>query len=345
VTGALIVDVSAWDSTSIAPTREVADLPSAYGSTGGAFAIAEGEVKVVVRGGASVGAAAAVTWSPVGTVDFVRSLVITAETDTTDVRASYLPETRALVLEGIVGVGTTDTLAFAQRDPVGQAAAALARAIENGGVLTEGGTEVKWTAGEAVGSTCVAGRVRQCLGARLVASLQSPPLAEIVAGVLGPSQNWLTEQLTLTLGAERGESGSWKEGLAVIERFLVEEVGIDTLDVSSRDGSGLSAYNLVTPRALVSVLRYMDARDDAESYRAAMAEPGEVDSTLEERLSGFEGRVFAKTGSISNVNSLSGYLVGGDGRRVIFSILSNGSGLRAEDMRDAIDAIVGELAR
>jgi D-alanyl-D-alanine carboxypeptidase/D-alanyl-D-alanine-endopeptidase (penicillin-binding protein 4) len=89
----------------------------------------------------------------------------------------------------------------------------------------------------------------------------------------------------------------------------------------------------------------MDARDDAESYRAAMAEPGEVDSTLEERLSGFEGRVFAKTGSISNVNSLSGYLVGGDGRRVIFSILSNGSGLRAEDMRDAIDAIVGELAR
>jgi D-alanyl-D-alanine carboxypeptidase/D-alanyl-D-alanine-endopeptidase (penicillin-binding protein 4) len=178
-----------------------------------------------------------------------------------------------------------------------------------------------------------------------VATLESPPLSELVAGVLGPSQNWIAEQLTLALGAELGERGSWDAGLEVIRRFLTEEVGVDSLDVAPRDGSGLSAYNLVTPRALVRVLQYMDAREDADAYRTAMAEPGELDSTLEDRLLELRGRVFAKTGTISNVNSLSGYLVRSDGRRVIFSILSNGSGLSATRMRETIDDVARVLAR
>jgi len=346
VTGSLIVDVSAWDSTSVAPTREVEDLPYAYGSTGGAYAIAEGEVHVVVRAGPSVGAPATVSWLPLGRDDHVRSLVTTSESDSsTRVRPRYLPETRQLVLDGTVPLGLTDTLSFAQRDPVREAAAALARALAHHGVMTEGGWEVKWVPGEPVGLGCAAGGVPVCRGARLVTALESPPLAELVAGVLGPSQNWIAEQLTLTLGAEVGEGGNWDEGVAVIERFLSEEVGVDTLDISARDGSGLSAYNLVTPRAIVRVLQHMGAREDADAYRAAMAEPGERDSTLEERLLELQGRVFAKTGSISNVNSLSGYLVREDGRRVIFSILSNGSGLPAEEMRDAIDGVVRVLAR
>jgi RNA polymerase sigma factor (sigma-70 family) len=54
--------------------------------------------------------------------------------------------------------------------------------------------------------------------------------------------------------------------------------------------------------------------------------PAEAESTLEERLVELEGRLFAKTGTISNVNSLSSYLVRADGQDVIFSILTNGSG-------------------
>ena len=346
VTGSLVVDVAAWDSTTVAPNREVDDLAFAYGSTGGAYAMAEGEIEVVVEAGPTVGAPATVTWSPVGTADYVQSLLITAEPDSlTRVVARYLPETGRLVLEGRVPLGATDSLTFAQRDPVRQAAAALARAVDGVGITTDGGLTVTWTAGEPVGLWCEAGRIPECPGARLITVLESPPLSELIAAVLGPSQNWMAEQLTLTLGAEYGKRGSWEEGISVIERFLAEDVGIDTLDVSARDGSGLSAYNLVTPRALVRVLQYMQVRDDAESYRLALAEPGEVDSTLEERLQGLEGRVFAKTGSISNVNSLSGYLVREDGGRVIFSILSNGSGLPAEDMRDAVDDVVRILAR
>jgi D-alanyl-D-alanine carboxypeptidase/D-alanyl-D-alanine-endopeptidase (penicillin-binding protein 4) len=83
----------------------------------------------------------------------------------------------------------------------------------------------------------------------------------------------------------------------------------------------------------------------AAAYRSALAEPGEEDSTLERRLPDLEGRVFAKTGTISNVNSLSGYLVRENGQEVVFSILTNGSGLPAPTVRRAIDDIVRGLAR
>ena len=345
VTGSLVIDASAWDSTSVAPTREVADLAHGYGSTGGAFAIAEGAMDVVVKSGSTVGAPAAVTWPSWAGSDFVRAEVTTTEPDSsTRVDPLYLPESRQLVLAGEIPLGTTDTVSVAQRDPVRLATAALWGRLQSKGISTDGGWRIRWNRGDPIGP-CGAASVRDCPGSRLITTLESPPLSELVAGALGPSQNWITEQLTLTLGAELGRRGSWDEGVRVVERFLTKQVGVDSLDVSARDGSGLSAYNLVTPRAIVRVLRHMGSRGDAAAFQAAMAEPGEPDSTLEERLLGLEGRVFAKTGTISNVNSLSGYLVRSDGRQVIFSILSNGSGLSAARMRGTIDEVVRVLAR
>jgi AraC-like DNA-binding protein len=72
----------------------------------------------------------------------------------------------------------------------------------------------------------------------------------------------------------------------------------------------------------------------------APAEPPAKGSTLEDRLPGFEGRLLAGMGIMSSVNSLSGHLVGDDGREVVFSILSNGSGLASPWVRDAIDDVV-----
>lgn len=346
VAGSTFIDVSAWDSTTVGPTWEVEDLRYAYGSTGGAFAIDEGEVEVIVTAGPAVGSPATIGWSPLGTEDFVRSRIRTSPPDSsTRVVPGYLPESRQLVLEGTIEWGTVDTMTFAMRDPVRQAAAALSRSIERAGIEMEGGWEIKWTKGERVGRGCLSGAVHECASSALLTVFESPPLSELIAGILKPSQNWMTEQLVRALGARYGAEGSWSEGVGVVEAYLVNEVGVDSLDISLRDGSGLSAYNLVTPRALVRILQEMHSGPYAAEYRSALAEPGEEGSTLEGRLLELEGRLFAKTGTISNVNSLSGYLVRDDGQEVIFSILTNGSGLPSSRVREAIHEIVRALAR
>jgi AraC-like DNA-binding protein len=95
------------------------------------------------------------------------------------------------------------------------------------------------------------------------------------------------------------------------EVFSVDPVGVDSLDIASRDASGRSSADLVTPRAGQRILRY---------------------------------RVFGKTGTIANVNSPSGNLVGSDDREVVFSILFNGSGLQSGRVRAAIDDVATALA-
>jgi D-alanyl-D-alanine carboxypeptidase/D-alanyl-D-alanine-endopeptidase (penicillin-binding protein 4) len=345
VRGALVADVSAWDSTTVGPTWEVEDLRSSYAATGGAFALEQGELVLVITGGGSPGEEADVSWSPRGDSDYVTPRVVTWPADsTTRARASYLPESRRLLVQGRIAVGVVDTVSVALRDPVRQAVATLSRVLAENEIEVEGGATVAWETGALLGTDCRSGAVRRCPAAAPVAVLASPPMSEIIAGILEPSQNWMTEQLVRTLGAELGEEGSWSAGTEVVTRFLVEDVGVDSLDVAPRDGSGLSAYNLVTPRALVRILEHMASGPHAAIYRSAMAEPGEEGSTLSRRLEGLEGRVFAKTGTISNVNSLSGYLVREDGREVVFSVLSNGSGLPSSRVRAAIDDVVRILA-
>ena len=359
VTGALVVDASLWDSTSLVGSWMVEDLPSSTAASGGAFAVAEGITTITVVGGALPGEPAEVRWSPLGEEDFVVSRVETVPAGGGEgprITVGFLPQSRRLVLEGTIPRGGRRVLEVATRDPVRQAAAALARAVEEAGIPLRGGWRVAWEPGETLAGGCRSGELAAC-GATLVAALSSPPLTEIARAVLGPSQNWIAEQLVRSLGTVPGPRGccglealsgahaGWEEGLALVEAFLVDTVGIDPLDLSLRDGSGLSVQNLITPRALVRLLDYARSAPWGDAFRSALAEPGEEDSTLENRLEGMEGRVFAKTGSLTHVASLSGYLLRRDGGTVIFAILSNGAGLPSATLRDAIDRLVVLLAQ
>ena len=359
VTGSLVVDVSAWDSTTVPGTWMVANLPGTSPATGGAFSIAGGELTVEVLAADQPGDPAQVRWWPGTGEGFFHAAFVTVPRDSTARarRTDYFPEARILRMEGRIPVGASDTVRVAQRDPVSVASVALLQALERRGIQVQGGLRISWDAGVPLGpGTCVTGRrgteepgpgllLPDCPGANRLATVTSPPLAEIVKAILEPSQNWMTEQLVKTLGMELGREGSWDDGFRVQQEFFVREVGVDSLDVTYRDGSGLSAYNLVTPRALIRILDYMRSSPDAGIYRNALPSPGEVGSTLRSRLPELEGRVFAKTGTITHVNSLSGYVFTDTGRELIFSILTNGSGLPSVPVRTAIDQLVDAIAR
>jgi D-alanyl-D-alanine carboxypeptidase/D-alanyl-D-alanine-endopeptidase (penicillin-binding protein 4) len=280
-------------------------------------------------------------------VEFIQANVTTTTAgEATEVVSSYLPESRRWIVAGSVSVGETRTLTLAARDPVRLATDALASMLRERGIALEGGVEIDWGEQREVGE--VLGSARPPFApipppVRL-AGLTSPPLAEVVHPLLDTSQNWMTEQLVRTLGAELGEFGSWQEGFRIIQEHLVAEFGIDSLDLHMEDGSGLSAYNLLTPRAIVRILAHAQMRSWGVPFRTALPTPGRTGGTLDGRLPGLEGRIHAKTGTIMNVNSLSGYLLTNDGSELIFSILTNGSNLPAAAVRARTDAIVREMA-
>lgn len=368
VTGPLVVDVSRWDSTTVPESWMVGNLSPAFGSTGGAFVVGRGEVSITVIGGATPGAPAAMDWSPRGDFDFVRSEVTTAAPgDSAAVRTAFLPESRRWHLTGTVRPGEVRTIILAARDPVRLAADALGRTLRERGIALEGGVEIDWGVqgnDSTTGGDAIAGRepgpgipnsglptpgdpgptIPPLAPVHRIAGLTSPPLVEVVHTLLDTSQNWMTEQLVRTLGAERGEGGRWSEGFQVIENYLVADIGVDSLDLHMEDGSGLSAYNLLTPRAIIRLLAHARMQPWADEYRNALPTPGRSGGTLTGRLAGLEGQVHAKTGTIMNVNSLSGYLRSDGEREVIFSILSNGSNLPASQVRERMDALVRELA-
>jgi D-alanyl-D-alanine carboxypeptidase/D-alanyl-D-alanine-endopeptidase (penicillin-binding protein 4) len=347
IQGRLFVDVAAWDSTTVPDSWMVEDLPATAGATGGAFSVGQGEIEIVVEGAPRPGERATIRWEPgEAAPSFVQADVTTVSAGApAEISARYLPESRKWVIEGTVGPGEANTLSLPARDPVGVAVSALERAFADRGVSLQGGVAVLWDSEELVGPGCPAGRTPSCAGMLRVTGLASPPLSEVVAEVLGPSQNWTAEQLVRTLGAERGEEGSWPEGFAVMERYFVETVGLAPEDWHFEDGSGLSNHNLLSPRALAAMLVHARREPWGSTLRTALAEPGEEGSTLESRLAGLEGRLFGKTGSLSHVNSLSGYLRLEGDDEVAFSILSNGANLPASAVRERIDALVREIAR
>lgn len=99
------------------------------------------------------------------------------------------------------------------------------------------------------------------------------------------------------------------------------------------------------PRALIRILDDARSRPWALAFHDAMAEPGKPRTTLSNRLTDLEGRVHAKTGTISHVNSLSGYLVSNDGRPLLFAVMSNAANLPAGQIRRTIDDVVREMVR
>jgi D-alanyl-D-alanine carboxypeptidase/D-alanyl-D-alanine-endopeptidase (penicillin-binding protein 4) len=175
----------------------------------------------------------------------------------------------------------------------------------------------------------------------------SAPLAASIRNFLKVSDNLTGELLVKAVGATvAGPPGTYAKGLAAERAFLAGEVGIDTTAQRLADGSGVSRYNLVTARQIVSLLDFMASRDDLfPTWYDALPIAG-IDGTLEGRMRGTaaEGRARAKTGTLNGVTALSGYVPAGDGERLAFSIMIEFFAGSSEPRRAVQDSIVATLA-
>jgi D-alanyl-D-alanine carboxypeptidase/D-alanyl-D-alanine-endopeptidase (penicillin-binding protein 4) len=180
--------------------------------------------------------------------------------------------------------------------------------------------------------------------ARIVAERTSPPLAQIVTVVNKVSQNLHAEILLRLLGKAEGEDGSIEQGARVVRQFLTS-AGVSPDGFFFVDGSGLSPQDVITPRAATTLLTYAARQPWGEVYRASLPVGG-VDGTLSNRFknSPLKGKVFAKTGTLAEVHTLSGYLIAASGRTLAFSVLCNDHSPVTDNTRAAMDKIVEAIA-
>ncbi len=182
-----------------------------------------------------------------------------------------------------------------------------------------------------------------------LAFVTSQPLSEIAKKTNKESVNLNAELILRTLGRERGEMtagpepagrerGDDETGLAVV-RLWLSRAAVPASHIALHDGSGLSRLDLVTPETSARLLVAMSKTGSAAVFKESLPIAGR-DGTLAGRLKSLTDRVWAKTGSLTYDNSLSGYLTTAKGETLAFSIMCNDQTSRNASTR-LIDEILG----
>ena len=249
---------------------------------------------------------------------------------------------------------------LAMEDPAEFTAAAFIEALRSRGVTVAGGTATRHRfpngtakfAGERAEPLKLERRDEgdlQTVAApqenrRVLASHVSVPVAQDITVINKVSQNLHAELLLRLLGKTHGKDGSFAQGTRVVRQFLVS-AGVDDGDFFLYDGSGMSPEDKVAPRAFTRLLVYAARQTWGAAWRDSLPIGG-VDGTLAGRFddSPLKGKLWAKTGTHSEANALSGYLTSAGGKTLVFSILVNGHRPGSEAKMQAIDRIVETVA-
>lgn len=340
IAGRIVGDGSYFEPVLRHPRWELFDAAWWYAAPISGLAFNDNSIDFRIAPGPRIDTPPIVAWTPeLGLVAFEnRARTGPADSGSTIGDNFFrVPGTWQIWAEGTVALGRAPwTENFAVPDPNLYAARALAAALLARGVAVEGG---------AVGTTdslfTLSSRSNPPLAERL-----GRPLPDLIFPILNASQNTFAEYLLKILGRELQGSGSWAAGLDVERRFMTDSVGIDSTAFFLDDGSGLSAGNLITPRAFVTLLAYMARHPRGAAFLNALPRAGAPGSLLH-RFGGTAaaGRVVAKTGSITHVNTLSGYVEQTNSRRVTFSVQANSHTVPWSAILAQIDSVVVQISK
>lgn len=349
VAGNVVGDASRLDDTPLGKGWSWSDISYAYAAQIGGLVYNENTVDLRVTG-RQVGEPAQVTWEPFET-DFVR---VVNRSRTVPFRVEEDEEYQRLMGTNTIHVRTqvhpngVENESITISDPTLYFTHVLRTVLQRQGISVDG----KPAALDATGLSPEYDHP----SVRRVASYRSPPLSQIVQTLNKESKNLYAEQLLRTLAAEEPpeteddlDPASSPLGVRAVRETLAQ-AEIDTSRVQLVDGSGLSRQNLFQPRALVRLLQYMWLHSDSDVSSAffdSLPKGGE-EGTLEYRFQGSapaRANVRAKTGTLSNVSSLSGYVTSDRGTPVAFSVFCNHHLAKGDQVRSAQDVLVNALAR
>lgn len=213
---------------------------------------------------------------------------------------------------------------IAVHDPEGLAAKTLKESLEKKGVVVEGAVQTRdWKSPDQLDVS----------KSTELASIESKTLGEVVRRMNKNSVNLYGELILRTIGKKfsseipgniqlpQNVRGDDITGAAIIKRWLIEHKAA-TDEIEIHDGSGLSRLDFVTPEVFAKAFIYAAQSNYAKVFTDSLPIGG-TDGTLGGRFGTAKGKVIAKTGTITFVNSLAGYAVNGSGEVFTFAVISN----------------------
>lgn len=340
IEGRVIGDDNAFDDEALGPGWSWDYLEAGYAAPIGALQYNENTADLTTAPGARVGDAVIVSLAP-GTGLTLVNLARTAEAAETPGRGGVSVQRRLdrpeLVVTGSLPVSAPSaTRVVAVVNPT----LFFAQSVKDG--LVSRGISVTGPALDAddIVPDLPGGRER-----RVLARTDSPPLREVGTVLMKVSQNQYAETLLKALGASQGGLGTIAAGRrAAAEIFRAWGVRDDGYVMS--DGSGLSRYNYTSASTITTILSRMHAEArHREPFLATLPVAGK-DGTISTRMrrTPAEGNAMAKTGSIANVRSLSGYVKTRDGETLVFAMLANDFVVPAATVNWIADLAVEVLA-
>jgi D-alanyl-D-alanine carboxypeptidase/D-alanyl-D-alanine-endopeptidase (penicillin-binding protein 4) len=335
IAGRVVGDDEAFDDLMLGFGWSWDDLADDYAAGVSALQFNENAVRATVAPGPGVGDSAAISLSASGSgLTIVNAVTTAAAGGMSAISAHRLPGSMRLELRGSIPL---DAAASSLTVSVDNPTLFFVTAFRN--ALIAHGIDVR-------GPAVDVGDVRDArpAGAHTLLSYQSPPLSTLALRLMKASQNQYAETFLKTIGAAAGTPTA--AGGRSVAQTILESWGVPASVLVQRDGSGLSRYDYVTPEALVTILEHVDRDGRLRGPFEASLPIGGRDGSLSNRMKGTpaEGNARAKTGSMTGVRSLSGYVTAADGERLAFAIIANNFEVPAAAITGATDDIVVRLA-
>nr|WP_243458032.1 D-alanyl-D-alanine carboxypeptidase/D-alanyl-D-alanine-endopeptidase [Sporosarcina sp. Te-1] len=322
INGDLVADDSWYDNVRYSQDLNWSDEHNYVGAQVSALTLSPnddydaGTVIVEVNAAAKAGEPSVVTVTPATNyVEIVNNAKTVGKDEKKTISIEREHGTNRIFIEGNIPVDGTRTRSWtAVWEPTELTLDVFQKSLKEQGIQLIGNGKVKTGIAPA--------------NATVLATKKSMPLKDLYIPFMKLSNNGHAETLVKEMGRVKAGDGSWDTGLDVMKNTL-KGLGLNTDSIVLRDGSGMSHKNLVSADDLSTLLYRVQDKSWFPAFEASLPVAGNEDrmigGTLRNRMGGgaAAGNVKAKTGSITGVSTLTGYVTAKDGTELIFSVMIN----------------------